>query len=211
MRLILAVTLALAGLSTAGRAQPVMQTITLPAAPPPVSVTLDHATTALVLLDMSNVTCLPQKICMEQMLPRVRDLLARARAAGMMVVYTHPNRPNVSILPEVAPQPGEKVLIPDAQDKFYGSSLEADLKARGVTHVVLAGWRMNGSVVYTSVGATLRGFTVVVAQDASLAPSEADIAIGRYQAMTQLSANETNAKLKPHATTLSLASEITFR
>jgi hypothetical protein len=77
-----------------------------------------------------------------------------------------------------------------AQDKFFGTDLDSMLKAKGISTVIITGWRVNGAVVYTSVGATLRGYTVVVPEDTSLAATEYDVAIGRYQILTQLSSVE---------------------
>jgi nicotinamidase-related amidase len=85
------------------------------------------------------------------------------------------------------------------------------LKTRGITTVILTGWRINGAVVYTSVGATLRGYTVVVPEDTSLAATEYDVAIGRYQILTQLSSNASNEPLKARASTLTRTDLITFQ
>jgi uncharacterized protein YdbL (DUF1318 family) len=70
---------------------------------------------------------------------------------------------------------------------------------------------VSGSVTYTSVGATLRGYTVVVPIDASLDATDFEIAIGRYQILHQHSANADNEPLKNGATTLSRTDLITFK
>lgn len=59
------------------------------------------------------------------------------------------------------------------------------LRRHGVSTLILAGWRENGSVL--------------------------DIAIGRYQLLTQLSNNAKNEPLKKGAVTLSRGDLITFR
>jgi nicotinamidase-related amidase len=69
-------------------------------------------------------------------------------------------------LPEVAPAPGDIKIESHAQDRFYNTDLDKTLKAKGITTLVLTGWKISGSVTYTSVGATLRGYTVVVPVDA---------------------------------------------
>lgn len=186
-------------------------TIQLPAPPAPVPVSLKPRTTALIVLDMAEATCKPQARCMGQMLPAISALLSKARQADVYVVYSRPPTPSGSeLLPEVAPQPGDGVVSPPAQDKFFGTELDAMLKAKGVSTVIITGWRVNGAAVYTSVGATLRGYTVVVPEDTSLAPTDYDVAIGRYQILTQLSSNATNEPLKPKASTLSRSDLITF-
>ena len=64
-------------------------------------------------------------------------------------------------LPEVAPAPGDIQIENQAQDRFYNTDLDKKLKAKGITTLILVGWKVSGSVTYTSVGATLRGYTVV--------------------------------------------------
>jgi hypothetical protein len=44
-------------------------------------------------------------------------------------------------------------------------------------------------VTYTSVGATLRGYTVVVPVDATSDATDCEIVIGKYQILNQNSAN----------------------
>ena len=73
-------------------------------------------------------------------------------------------------LPEVLPAPGDIKIESQAQDRFYNTDLDKTLKAKGITTLILAGWKVSGSVTYTSVGATLRGYTVVVPVDASWTP-----------------------------------------
>jgi len=97
------------------------------------------------------------------------------------------------------------------QDRFYKTDLDKTLKAKGITTLILTGWKVSGSVVYTSVGATLRGYTVVVPTDASLAATDYEVAIGQFQILNQNSANATNEPLKPNASTLSRADMIVFQ
>ena len=66
-------------------------------------------------------------------------------------------------------------------------------------------------MTYTSVGATLRGYTVVVPVDATLDATDFEIAIGRYQILHQSSANAGNEPLKTAASTLSRTDLITFK
>ncbi|HEY7066253.1 MAG TPA: isochorismatase family protein [Chloroflexota bacterium] len=182
----------------------------VPPAPDPVPVTLDGSHTALLLLDLSEQTCAPQPTCIQGMIPRIASLLSRARAAGVYVIYSVP--PSGSpVLPDVAPAPGDPSFVGQAQDRFYNTNLDDMLRSHGITHLILAGWRENGSVLYTSVGATLRGYTVVVADDGTSAARDYDIAIGRYQMLTQLNSNPTNEPLRPDAVTLSRTDLISFQ
>ncbi|MCA1645407.1 MAG: cysteine hydrolase [Chloroflexi bacterium] len=85
------------------------------------------------------------------------------------------------------------------------------MRARGIQRLVLVGCRENGWVLYTAVGGTLRTYTVVVADDGSSAAQDCDVAIGRYQLLTQLSANVNNVPLKKGAVTLSRTDLISFQ
>jgi nicotinamidase-related amidase len=181
----------------------------LPPAPAPVPVSLDAATTAVLVLDITTQTCSPQPNCMK-MLPRVSSLLDNARAAGATVVYSVPMT-QPPILPEVQPADGDPQVVGLAQDRFFDTPLDELLRGKGITTVVLTGWREDGSVLYTAVGGAIRTYTVVVADDATSAAQDYDIAVGRYQLLTQLNANPNNEPLRKAAVTLSRTDLITFQ
>jgi nicotinamidase-related amidase len=185
--------------------------------PTPVAVSLDAHSTALLVIDLAETPCAAQPRCRE-FLPRAAGLIARARAAGVAVIFssgiqTGQNAPmrQPPFLAEVAPAAGEPIVIGAGQDRFYATALDDILRHRGVTTLVLAGWRENGSIVYTAVGANLRNYTVVVADDATSASTDYDVAVGRFQLLTQLNANPGNEPAKKGATTLSRTDLITFR
>jgi nicotinamidase-related amidase len=114
-------------------------------------------------------------------------------------------------LPEVSPASGDIKIENHAQDRFYHTDLDNALKAKGITTLILTGWKVSGSVTYTSVGATLRGYTVVVPIDATLDATEYEIVIGQFQILHQNSSNATNGPLKTRASTLSRTDLITFK
>lgn len=189
----------------------------LPASPAPAAVSLPAASTAVVVLDMAQTPCGPIPACVA-LVPRVAALVAAARRAGAFVAYssadpvayTAPTTQPPFLAP-LAPANGDPVIAGGAQDRFYGSLLDQILRKHGIATVVLAGWRENGSVLYTAVGATTRGYTVVVADDATSASRDYDVAVGRYQLLTQLNANPTNQPLKKGTVTLSRTDLIAFR
>jgi nicotinamidase-related amidase len=141
----------------------------------------------------------------------IASLLARARKAGVTIAYgTRP--PTMSKwLPDVLPAPGDIKIESQAQDRFYKTGLDEALKAKGITTLILTGWKVSGSVTYTSVGATLRGYTVVVPVDASLDATDYEIAVGLFQILHQHSSNPANEPLKNAASTLSRTDLITFK
>jgi nicotinamidase-related amidase len=213
-RALLASALMLAACTVAALAQPAPTpaakgAVTMPAPPDPVPVTVKAANTALLVFDMIDPICSTQPKCVETMVPAISSLLAKARSAGIFVLYAT-REPGSKWLPPVAPATSDALMRTFGQDRFYNTELDKILKDKGITTLILTGWRINGSVTYTSVGATLRGYTVVVPADASLAATDYDTAIGIYQILTQLDANATNAPLKTKASTLSRTDLITI-
>src|SRR5262249_49025185 len=152
-----------------------------------------------------------QPKCREQLAPAVASLLVRARRAGVTVAYGTRAANKSTRLPEVAPAAGDIKIENHDQDRFYNTHPDQKLKAKGITTLVLTGWKISGSVTYTSVGATLRGYTVVVPVDATSDATDYEIVIGKYQILNQNSANATNEPLKPRASTLSRTDLINFK
>ena len=201
-----------AGLAvTQSSAQSTVVTLQMPALPDPVPVTVKAATTALLVFDMVDPICATQPKCMTTMVPAVTSLLAKARSASVFVLYSTREPTLSKWITQVAPASGDPVMQSYGQDRFYNTDLDKILKDKGITTLILAGWKVSGSVTYTSVGATLRGYTVVVPQDASLAPTDYETAIGIFQILNQLSANATNDPLKAKASTLSRTDMITIQ
>jgi nicotinamidase-related amidase len=186
-------------------------TLQMPSAPDPVAVILDPAATALLIFDIVDPICSRQPNCTGRMVPAIATLLARARQAGVTVGYGTRAPTMSKWLPEVLPAPGDIRIESQAQDRFYNTDLDKTLKAKGITTLILAGWKVSGSVTYTSVGATLRGYTVVVPVDASLDATDYEIAVGQYQILHQHSANAENEALKARSSTLSRTDLITFK
>ena len=186
-------------------------TLQMPSPPDPVPVVLDPATTALLIFDIVDPICSRQPNCTGKMVPAIASLLARARNAGVTVAFGTRAPTMSKWLPEVLPAPGDIKIESQAQDRFYNTDLDKTLKAKGITTLILAGWKVSGSVTYTSVGATLRGYTVVVPVDASLDATDYEIAIGQFQILHQHSANAANEALKDRASTLSRTDLIAFK
>ena len=186
-------------------------TLQMPSPPDPVPVVLNPATTALLIFDIVDPICSRQPNCTGKMVPAIASLLARARKAGVTVAFGTRAPTMAKWLPEVLPAPGDIKIESQAQDRFYNTDLDKTLKAKGITTLILAGWKVSGSVTYTSVGATLRGYTVVVPVDASLDATDYEIAIGLYQILHQHSENAANEALKDKASTLSRTDLIAFK
>src|SRR2546426_1087426 len=71
----------------------------------------------------------------------------------------------IPIADQVAPQPGETVVVPSIADKFYNTIFDDVLKQKGASTILMVGTRSTGAVLYTAFGANARGYTVAVAVD----------------------------------------------
>ena len=188
-----------------------MITLQMPATPEPARVTLDPKTTALMVLDYVEDICIKQPTCTGQMLPAMIPFLERVRKAGIVVAYGTREHNMTHWLKEVAPAPGDIQIISTAQDRFYNTDLDKILKEKGIKTLVMVGWKISGSVTYTSVGAMARGYTVVVPMDTSSAASDYETAIGFYNVLNSGNANLSNEPLKARSVTLSRTDLVTFQ
>ena len=188
-----------------------MITLQMPATPDPVRVTLDPKTTALMVLDFVEDICKKQPTCTGQMVPAMIPFLERVRKAGLVIAYGT-REPNMTHwLKEVAPTAGDIKIVSTVQDRFYNTDLDKILKAKGIKTLIMVGWKISGSVTYTSVGAMARGYTVVVPMDTTSAGSSYETTIGFYNVLNSGTANLANQPLKPKAVTLSRTDMITFQ
>jgi len=178
--------------------------VKVPPAPVLKAVTADSKTTALLMLDFNAQTCNQQRRprCIAS-LPKVAKMLAAARAAGVMVVYSLGGGGKVTdIHKEVAPIGGEPV-VSSGVDKFRGTDLEEILKSKGIKTVVVAGAAAHGAILYTASGAAMRGMKVLVPVDAI----SADLAYAEQYTVWQLA----NAPLVGSAVTLTSIDALKFQ
>jgi nicotinamidase-related amidase len=135
-----------------------------PPAPALKEVKVDPKTTALLMLDFMNQNCGKRPRCIAT-LPAMQKLLAAARAAKAPVVYSIiANTTTADVMKEVAPQTDEP-HVQSGPNKFRNTELEKILKDKGITTVIVTGTAANGAVLSTAIGATLRGFTVILPVD----------------------------------------------
>ncbi len=128
--------------------------------------TVDPKSTALLVLDFVPQTCNEKRRprCVAS-LPAVAKLLAAARKAGALVVYSSiPNGKKEAILPPVAPK-GDEPFVASGVDKFHGTDLEKILKDHNIQTVIVTGTTAEGAVLYTASEAAIRGMKVVIPVD----------------------------------------------
>lgn len=99
--------------------------------------------------------------------------LARARAQGVPVIWVqHQNQelqagtPAWQWVPELQPAADELLIAKQYNSAFEDTPLEAQLAARGATHIVLAGAASNWCIRATAYGALDRGFDLTLVSDA---------------------------------------------
>ena len=159
--------------------------------------TLDPATTALVLIDLQHgivaMNVFPQTST--EVVERSRQLAQAFRAANAPVVLvTVANLPDGkdalqpladAMPPAGAPRPANwathvDALTPQAGDlqivkrqwgAFYGTELDLQLRRRGIKTIVLAGISTNVGVESTARDAFERGYHQVFVSDAMASPS----------------------------------------
>ena len=169
--------LALCGVVAQAQSDNPMQTLQMPAMPDPARITLNSKTTALMVLDYVEDICATQPNCRSQMLPAMTPFMERVRKAGLIVAYGTRAQNMTHWLKEVAPAEGDIKIVNTAQDRFYNTDLDKLLKAKGITTMIMVGWKISGSVTYTSVGAMIRDYTVVIPVDTTAASTDYETAI----------------------------------
>src|SRR5579864_4332347 len=159
--------LALAATSSATDIFDDWETVKPPPRPELKPVTLDGATTALLILDMVKVSCGPRPRCVAS-IPNVKRVYDAARSAGAMVWYSLVGNGTITpadvIDPGFMPRDGEWVRQ-GGPDKFLGSNLEEKLKAGSIKTVVVCGTSFQGVGVGTGSGLAQRGYKVIVPID----------------------------------------------
>jgi nicotinamidase-related amidase len=124
--------------------------------------------TALLLFDFTTQTC-TEKVrprCWANV-PGLARLLADARANRALVIFSvaQVGTDRKDVLPEIKPLDSEEVLPSLGPDKFLASDFEKDLKAKGITTLILTGTAAHSTVLHTGASAALRGFNVIVPVD----------------------------------------------
>ncbi len=74
------------------------------------------------------------------------------------------------VVPELDAQPGDIRVVKQTWGAFHGTSLDADLRERGVTQVVLTGVSTSAGVESTARAAHEHGYNVLLAVDAMTDP-----------------------------------------
>src|ERR1035437_6761486 len=137
-----------------------------PPAPTLAAPTVKANETALLLLDIEQLTCNQENrpSCVEAV-PAMAKFLARARSAHLPVFYSNTGRGSrETILPAVAPKDDEPI-VKASVNKFFGTKLDDYLKARNVKTVIVCGTSASGAALHTATGAAQYGYRIVLPVD----------------------------------------------
>ncbi len=133
---------------------------------------------ALLIIDVQNCMFNPEAPVYnsERLVTNLQTLIAGARAAETPVIYIQhcggpgaphaPGEPGWEIYPAIAPLAGELVVQKTAPDSFYQTTLKAELTARGIEALVVAGIQTDYCVDTTCRRAASEGYTVTLIGDA---------------------------------------------
>ncbi|KAF0863269.1 cysteine hydrolase family protein [Pseudomonas sp. LD120] len=146
---------------------------------------------------------------------RMLELLAHWRLRGWPVIHVQhlsrsrdsvfwPGQAGVEFQPDFAPQAGEWLVQKQVPDAFCGHSLNADLRRKGIEHLVIAGVATNNSVESTARTAGNLGFNVWVVADACYTFDKPDFA-GRARSAEEVHAMSLANLHGEYATVLTLA------
>lgn len=120
----------------------------------------------------------------QRMIGPLQHLLAHARESGWVVAFSndahHPDDPELKVwgphamagdpgaqvIAALAPQSGELISPKRAYGAFDGTDLDSQLRARGVTEVIIAGQHTHICVRHSSYGALIRGYDITIPRDA---------------------------------------------
>lgn len=133
---------------------------------------------ALLIIDVQNCMFNPVEPVYqsEKLLTNLQSLIDRARASNTPVIYVQHNgpasaphalgEPGWAIHPAIAPLPGETIVQKTMPDSFYQTTLQAELTAKGIEALVIAGIQTEYCVDTTCRRAASEGYAVTLVSDA---------------------------------------------
>ena len=111
-----------------------------------------------------------------EVLEQINKLLSKARAVNMSIIYVqhdgeagHPlevGSQGWQIHPEIKPHEEDLIIRKRASDSFFETSLQRELQARGIEHLIVAGCMNEYCVDTTSRRAISMGYDVTLVSDA---------------------------------------------
>ncbi len=130
--------------------------------------------TALLIVDVQSGLVAGTKPVyrLDELLENIATLIAQARATGTPIIYIQDNdvdeigSPGWQIHPAIAPEERDLVIRKPEADAFYGTTLQQEMAARGIAHLIVTGCKSEVCVDATCRRATNLGYNVTLVSDA---------------------------------------------
>jgi nicotinamidase-related amidase len=135
----------------------------------PQPVTLDSERSALLVLELSDLCADPEYFA-APLVPGITKLLDKARAAGILTVFTVPHpfkgKPHGKVFSGFQRRPSEALFFPPGFDKFAGGQLQSLLSLYDIDTLLMIGCKANMALLYTATRAvTEYHYKVVIPVD----------------------------------------------
>ena len=145
---------------------------------------------ALVVVDMQEgMREGAPKHDLEGVVERINALAVRVRDRGGIVCFVQheggegdafaPSMPGWKLLGSLARDPADLVVSKTLNDAFFGTALEAELRRREVSRVLVCGWATDLCVDSTIRSAVARGFEVIAVADAHTVSDRPELGAAR--------------------------------
>lgn len=134
---------------------------------------------AIVVVDLQNEYLPDGKLPLHEVgraIDNAAKVIEDARAKGDQVIHIRHEQPGapffvpgtegVEIIPAVAPQPGETVIVKNHPNSFRDTELKQVLDKRDISEVVIIGAMSHMCIGATARAATDYGYTTTIVQDA---------------------------------------------
>ena len=137
----------------------------------------DHAAVLVIDVQMGLFCGASAAFEAEEVVRRINEVTAKARRAGAPVIFIQhdgeaggedvvPFTEGWKLHPNLEVRRGELVIRKTTCDAFYGTTLEAELRSRGIETVLLMGFATDFCVDATLRSAASKDFSVIVVADA---------------------------------------------
>jgi nicotinamidase-related amidase len=151
----------------------------------PKPVTLDRFKTAFLVLELSQFVEDPEYFA-APLVPGVTKLLAKARAAGVLTLFTVPlpfkGTPQGQVYSGFNRRPSEAVFYPPAFDKWGGGQLQTLLSLYDINTLLIVGCKANMAIMFTASRAvTEYKYNIVIPVDGIAAPTDYELEYTLYE------------------------------
>ncbi|MFC1845866.1 cysteine hydrolase family protein [Chloroflexota bacterium] len=141
--------------------------------------------TALLVLELTDLCADPEYLA-APIIPGVTKLLEKARAAGVLVLFTEPpifqGKPYGNVYSGFKRRPSEEVFVERGFDKFYSGQIPDLLGRHNIDTLILTGCKANMAILYTgTTAAVYHKYNIVIPVDGIAATTDYEKEYTLYQ------------------------------